>query len=350
MAPWQDVETSRTVQVHPIDPRDDAAFAAWFAVLEAAERHDRPGEQGWLLSEQQQLSTAGLAPDADTRRTCLVAVVDGRVVGAARAELPQRDNPHLVEVDLAVHPAARRRGAGRALLQAVERLTREAGRTTVLGYSDEPPGQEGRSAGRRAMTALGCAVVQTEVRRDLDLPLDPERVAALEAACRPAAEDYAVRTWWDRTPDDLVDGRAELGQQMSTDVPKDQMDWREEAWDAARVRRAEALTRSMDRTFVAAGAVHVPTGRLVAFTETVVPRSAPERAYQEDTLVHRAHRGHRLGTLVKLAAMQELAAGSPRTAFVSTWNAQENAHMIAVNDALGARVNGCLVILQEVLA
>jgi RimJ/RimL family protein N-acetyltransferase len=136
---------------------------------------------------------------------------------------------------------------------------------------------------------------------------------------------------------------------MSTDVPKDEMDWREEVWDAARVRRNEDLSRAMDRSWVGAGAVHVPTGRLIAFTVMGVPRSRPERAYQWETLVQSDHRGHRLGTLVKLAALQELAAHDPRIRFITTWNAQENAPMIAVNDLLGARVNGRLAITQKVL-
>jgi hypothetical protein len=34
----------------------------------------------------------------------------------------------------------------------------------------------------------------------------------------------------------------------------------------------------------------------------------------------------------------------------SGWNAQENAPMIAVNDLLGARVNGRLAIIQKVLS
>ena len=343
MAPWTDVET------FAIDPSDDAAFAAWFAVLEAAERHDRPDEPGWLRHEQQQLSIWGSKPDADVRKTCLAVRDQGRLVGAARAELPQRDNPHLVEVDLAVAPAERRRGVGRALVRAVEDLARAEGRTTVVGYADEPPGQEGASAGRAALGALGYAVVQEEVRRDIDLPLDPARVSRLERACRSQAADYALRAWQDRVPEDLVDDRAELGRQMSTDVPKDGLDWREEVWDAARVRRGEDLCLSMDRTRVGAGAVHLPTRRMVAFTEVAVPRSAPQRAYQAETLVSQAHRGHRLGMLVKLVALQELARLSPATAFISTWNAQENAPMIAVNDALGARVNGRLAILQRVL-
>ena len=61
----------------------------------------------------------------------------------------------------------------------------------------------------------------------------------------------------------------------------------------------------------------------------------PERAYQWGTLVLAEHRGHRLGMLVKLAALRALQAASPSTRSVSTWNAEGNTPMIAVNEALG---------------
>ena len=350
MAPSEDVDTTtREVTVSTVDPHDEAAFAAWFAVAHAAELHDRPGEPGWLLQEQRSMSIDGTLPDADTACVLLGASDGDRMVGVARIGLPQRDNPHLAEFDLAVTPSARRRGVARALEARLERIAREHGRTTLLSYADEPPGQEGRSGNRAAAQALGYDVAQQEVRRDIDLPLPASRVERLERTCRPAATGYGLRVWQDRCPDDLVDDLAELMRQMSTDVPKDEMDWREEVWDGERLRRNEAEVLAADRTYVAAGAIHRPSGRMIAFTAMGVPRSAPERAYQWETLVSSAHRGHRLGTLVKLAALQELAARSPRTRVISTWNARENAPMIAVNDLLGARVNGGLAILQRVL-
>ncbi len=106
----------------------------------------------------------------------------------------------------------------------------------------------------------------------------------------------------------------------------------------------------MDRSYFGAVAVHRSTGRSVAYTTMGVPLSQPERVYQWDTLVLREHRGHRLGTLVKLAALQEMAAHSPRSRCITTWNAQENAPMIRVNDALGARTNGQLINWQKRLS
>ena len=350
----QTTSTSTTatadVQVHLPDPRDERAFDSWFAVIEAAERHDRPREPGELLHEQRRLALDGAGPDPDTAIVLLSASVGGEVVGAARLELPMRDNLHLCELVLCVHPSARGHGVARAVQAEVERCARDRGRSTLLTYADEPPGSEGRSGNRAAARALGYAVAQQEVRRDIDLPLDPARVARLELACRPYAVDYQLRAWRDACPDDLLDDLAELHRLMSTDVPKDEMDWREEVWDGPRVRRSEERVQASDRTYVGVGAVHVPSGRMVAFTAMGLPRSQPARAYQWETLVSADHRGHRLGTLVKMAALQELAASSPQTGFITTWNAQENAPMIAVNDALGARVNGRLAVLQKVLA
>ncbi|MCW2681134.1 MAG: GCN5-related N-acetyltransferase [Frankiales bacterium] len=340
---WTGVAASGDVEVVELDPKDDAAFAQWFAVVEASDLLERPDDPSWLQHEQQRASLS----DEDNRKVMLAAVQDGAVVGAARMELPQKDNEHLCEAVLVVHPDARRRGIARALDEELVRRARGDGRTTVLVICDEPPGAD--RGNRLAAVALGYDVVQHEVRRDIDLPLDPTRVAELERACAEHAAEYDVRTWWDRCPDDLAEDCAQLNAAMSTDVPKDQMDWREEVWDVARLRRNEQHALEMDRTYVGAGAVHRPTGRMVAYTTMGVPRSLRRRAYQWDTLVLREHRGHRLGMLVKLAALQELTASSPKTAYISTWNAQENGPMIAVNDALGARTNGGVVAVQKVL-
>ncbi|TAL24479.1 MAG: hypothetical protein EPN99_02770 [Frankiales bacterium] len=85
----------------------------------------------------------------------------------------------------------------------------------------------------------------------------------------------------------------------------------------------------------------------MAYTTVGIPLAAPERVYQWDTLVLKEHRGHRLGTLVKLACLQRVAEEVPQARVISTWNAAENAPMIRVNDALGARVNGQLVNWQK---
>ncbi|MCW2615476.1 MAG: GCN5-related N-acetyltransferase [Frankiales bacterium] len=330
-----------------VDPTDERAFARWFAVLDAVQRDERPGEPGWLPHEQHRSLLDSQGDDPDHAKIALQVVDGDEVVAVAKLELPRRDNHHLVELVLVTHPRHRRRGAGRRLLVAVEELAREQGRTTIIAGSDEPPGSVGTSASRGFAEATGFSFSQVEVRRDIDLPLDPEVVARLERAARGHAADYALRSWRDRVPDDLVEDMAELYRRMSTDFPRADMELFEEEWDVARVRRDEEQARAMDRTWFGAGAVHLPTGRMVAYTEVGVPRAAPQRVYQWDTLVVSEHRGHRLGTLVKLACLQQVSAEFPQARVISTWNAEENVPMVRVNDTLGARVNGQLVNWQK---
>jgi hypothetical protein len=51
-----------------------------------------------------------------------------------------------------------------------------------------------------------------------------------------------------------------------------------------------------------------------------------------------SHRGHRLGIRLKTAMLQWLREAEPDLMSIDTWNAVSNAHMIAVNDAIGCRV------------
>ena len=58
-------------------------------------------------------------------------------------------------------------------------------------------------------------------------------------------------------------------------------------------------------------AQHIDTGELCAFNELVVGKDRTEASHQEDTLVLKEHRGHKLGTLVKCAALLSWRAVRP---------------------------------------
>jgi hypothetical protein len=51
--------------------------------------------------------------------------------------------------------------------------------------------------------------------------------------------------------------------------------------------------------------------------------------------VLREHRGHRLGMLLKSANLALLTAEAPGHPSIITFNAEENRHMLNVNEALG---------------
>lgn len=331
------------MEIATVDPHDDDAFAAWCTVLAAGHEDTWPGTPGW-----QSIELRAAALDTSSYTTVGLAAVDsGSTVGAARVRVPLHDNLHLVLATVDLHPGHRRCGVGSALLAEVERRTREFGRSTVVLEHNEPARLAGRSPGRAFARRHGYAAAQVEERRELALPPDEDRLTALEAACLPYAAGYRLVGWRDRCPDELVDDRALLARRISTDAPRGELQIEEEQWDGARVRANEAMLRAQDRTFLAAGAVHEASGRLVAVTEIGIPLGVPELAYQWDTLVLREHRGHRLGTLVKIANLRALATASPPSRCVATWNATTNAPMIAVNDALGCEVVGTLVEWQK---
>jgi GNAT superfamily N-acetyltransferase len=336
------------VRIEVVDPRDDAAFRQWFGVLQAVEQDTRPGEEGWAPLDQQALAVAGLDPEASgvgEHVVLLVAHEGDEPLGIGRLVMPVRDNTDRARVLVLVHPEHRRRGVGTALLEDQLTRLREMGRTVAAGEVDEPEHLTGRSPGGRFAQRHGFACALVDVRRDLALPADAERLAAVSEQALQAASGYEVRTYRDRCPDDLLEGRVALARAMSVMFPAGDMELEEEVWDAHRLRAMERLHEQQGRHYV--GALACRDGEAVAFTELGLNAAQPARAYQWDTLVLPDHRGRRLGTVLKLAALRELEQAWPQARQVTTWNADTNTPMIAVNEALGFRPNGTLATWQK---
>jgi GNAT superfamily N-acetyltransferase len=328
--------TSTLVRLVELGPEDDR-FTAWCEVWAAGERLDRPGESPRPAADHVALGRSLVAAGGSRDGTHRAAVVGEEVVGALRLLLPLKDNPTVAIVDVAVHPAHRRQGIGSTLLADGVRLARAHGRSELIAEVDEPgPGTAGRAfALRHGWT---CDLVET--RRDLLLPVDEQRLASLEAEARRASEGYELVTWRDCTPDALLDDRAVLERRMSADAPHGDLPVEEEHWDGERIREYEANHVARGRTVLSAGAVK--DGRLVAFTDLQVPLADPSRAHQAGTLVLPEHRGHRLGALLKAAVLRQLPAAVPGVRRISTYNFEDNAPMVAVNEALGFRPAGQL--------
>ncbi|WP_265521729.1 GNAT family N-acetyltransferase [Oerskovia flava] len=261
-------------------------------------------------------------------------------------------NTHLGESYASVRPAARGQGLGSALMDLGEGLCRADGRTvlfTATQHATEVPAGPGAveattGAGRvpadepgpRFVARRGYVLEQVERHSTLDLPVEPELLARLGRDARAAAGDgYRTHTWTDEVPDRWLDEVGVLFTRMSTDAPVGGVDYREDPWDAERVRTWLTEERGKDHGVLTTAVEHVGSGTLAGFTVITYPEDRPGFAFQDDTIVLTEHRGHRLGMLVKVVNLEALARLRPATQRIHTWNAEENAHMLAINVALG---------------
>lgn len=310
------------------DPVERARFNAWAEVFHTVQRADVGDSDAWDVEELRS------ALDNPIKHFIDLAALDerGEVVGSAEMILQLRDNTHLVIFNLGVLPEHRRQGIGGTLLTEVERLAREHGRRTVITetvWSGAPAATD--TSGAFAVRH-GYQDVQTMRRSDLVVDaenLDPR-----------APQGYAIETHVGTPPAADVEDRAWLNRRMSTDAPLGGLDMEEQDWDAARMHDVDVRIERMGRGRVSSFARHLESGRLVGFTEIQVPRVSPETAYQGDTLVLHEHRGHGLGRALKVANLIRLRTAYPAVERVRTWNALENTHMLAVNDALGCVTSG----------
>ena len=322
-----------SLQVKEIDLAvGDRASEAWLEVHHASNRAVW-GDAAQRTTIEEIVDVAGRRHEI--RRT-LVVTEDGSDVPVAAAQTIRRtrENVGTAGLWLSVHPDHQRRGIGSVLLGHCELALRADGCDRIHEHSGAPV-EHGDAATGFAI-ANGYRQTLLDLRQDLALPVDEATLSALDPRPDPAA--YVIETSVDGLPEAWLEDRALLARRMSTDAPSGDIDLDEEDWDAERVRQ---LWNTPSPIWgIESVARHVPTGRLVAFTDIVVRPGQPDLAVQSDTLVLREHRGRALGIAVKLANLRGLQRERPAVTTVRTWNADSNTQMVAINERMGFVVTG----------
>lgn len=285
-----------------------------------------------------------------TRRKLIAVALEGDVVvGGCFFGLPLKDNRTLAEGDFAVVPGADTAEVMTTLWEEARPQLRAAGRRTVQVWMSHRIGSAAQEVTPRTgvgrlprdavavtLQGLGFELEQVERHSVLEVATSRSSVAAAAVRAREAAgASYETFGWVGSTPETLREEMAAIMARMSTDVPVGELQLEPEVWDAARVAEADRVAERVGRRRLTTVARPVGSGQIVAYTQLDVPGDKPQVAYQEDTLVHAGHRGHRLGLLVKALNLEQLARECPEVERVHTWNAGENEHMLAINHALG---------------
>jgi GNAT superfamily N-acetyltransferase len=321
------------VVVRLLDLHDEAELAAAHAVDSASKRHQRPWAKVWSLREM----TVQLRSEGPSERLePWVALVDGRIAGIALLWFPLLDNTHFTWAELEVDPALRRRGAGGALIEQLVERTRADGRRTVLVETNVPDDTRSDHPNVRFAERHGFTYANTEIRRILELPVAPERLAELAAGAATHHEGYRIESYRSPLPDALLPSYVDCWNQLAVDAPTGEVEFEEEAQTPETYREELERMRAQGRTMLHTVAI-APSGEVVAYNDLVVSEDDPDEVMQWGTLVRRDHRGHRLGMAVKARGLQELATLAPETKRINTCNAEQNAHMVGVNVELGFR-------------
>lgn len=250
-----------------------------------------------------------------------------------------KDNRHVANLEIRVRPSFRGLGFGRALLERAQECASSNGRTVhITNTYGRRAALESRDAS--FARAAGFTHARSEVRREMQLPLEAARIEELERANAEASKGYEFVSWWGSCPDELVEGRARLAWTLTADEPHGDLDVEAVQFDVDRIRRWERDLEKVGRRLACTGAIDETTGEFAAVTEIGLPRQGEDLAMQFATVVAREHRGHRLGILVKLANLRLIDGHASGAKRIFTWNAESNVHMIRVNEQLGFEVVG----------
>lgn len=316
------------MQVRPLSPDD---LDVWHDAFDRGWMHERPWETVPPVEHYRRLFSDGWPGE---RNEAFAAYDGDRLVGCGYVSIPEETNTDKVEFLIAVPPEHRRQGVGRALTEYAVEQTTEAGATFAITPSSYPFDERETHGHRRFAEALGFKLDMDEVHRMLRLPVDADLLEKLADEASAHHEGYRIETWVDGVPDAYVDSFVDCSNLLAQEAPMGEVPWEAEAQTRESFGEQLTFMRDTGRTRFSSAAIS-REDEVVAYTELVTRGDGSGKVSQWGTLVRPDHRGHHLGTAVKVANLRRLQEDRPDSTEVHTRNAEVNAAMIAINAILG---------------
>lgn len=325
--------TVRDIQVRSIGPDDEPRLRQWYDIFVTASRADRSDPP---IPTYEQI-VAPLRPSSAMRTEAFLAYEAGQPAGVGGVQFPLLDNTRLAYALLAVLPERRRRGVGTALYERVLERARAEDRTSLLAGTKTAPDQLASAPGVAFASKHGLTVRNTEIRRELKLPVDAAKLDALAAKAAERTGSYGMASWIGAVPEEYAEQFARFKGLLDADAPSGDMDVEPQKWDVARLREEEARDAAAG-SFPYTTVGIAPDGRLAGYTRIWIDTEPGERVDQGGTFVLDSHRGHRLGLAMKVANLRAFQLAYPGVRRISTENAEQNAPMVNVNVELGFEI------------
>ncbi|GLZ77047.1 N-acetyltransferase [Actinorhabdospora filicis] len=326
------------MRVEIYDKGDAATLDLIHATGRAAFAVDRPSVP---LADRDAFA-AIMDDDRPTGEHLLFHVREGdTVLGWVKLDLPLADNTHSGELWGMVHPEHRHRGVGRALLDAAIAHMRAQGRDTLQAGAQEPlPGGGGSFDGARFLAAAGFQRALEELTSRLDVTtVDEAALEKLRSEAWSKADGYELIQWTDgvdgEPPAEVLDGLAALLNRFFTDTPMGDLDVTDLNYTPERLLADNASAAKGGRRTFNSAVRHRESGQVVGWTKIHIRSTAPHYGMQGITMVSDGHRGHRLGTVLKVENLRFMREREPELTAIDTDNAVSNTHMLAVNVAMG---------------